>query len=548
MDVLAFFFQSIAWLLWACVQLLRALAIGSWRLLRGGVRLARRQVRQGGTHGTARFATRWEILRSGLLFGKGPVLGKGRFGRLLRFTKDGLVMVFAATGAGKGLGIVVPTLLDYPGSILVTDPKGENYAITRRRRAKFGSVRMLSPTDLMHSERYNPLDIVRAGTALEADDAAMLARYMVRPDAREPHWDDKAVSLLTALILHTLAEPPETRTLAHVRTLSVGETHTFRATLEAIARNSRSVKASEIASGLLGTLPTGDTSKAGEFESVLSNVQKATEIWSSGSAGGVLSSASTFSLDELVTGTATVYLCVDEEFLAVYDRWLRVMTGCVLSTILRAKRLAPGRRKVLLLLDEVAVLGALDPLEKQAGLLRAYCTPVLIWQHILQAISVYGPERGPAFLANASCRVFFGTNDNDTAAYVSTMIGHATVLSSSQGVSQSSDAWLRQQHQQGQNESGYWLLDPAEVQRLPVTRMIIKFRNLAFPMMTKRIDYRRRLRWAGQWDKWRASVPPQPEFRFRAETRITEMSDAMAHEPAPVRPLDQGLPPGATAA
>ncbi|PYE30024.1 type IV secretory system conjugative DNA transfer VirD4/TraG family protein [Rhizobium sp. PP-F2F-G38] len=106
--------------------------------------------------------------------------------------------------------------------MLVTDPKGENYAITRRRRASYGTVRMLNPTDLIHSDCYNPMDIIRKGTQSEADDAASLASLMVKPDGRESHWDDKAASLLNALILHALHEPTASRTLASVRRLAVG--------------------------------------------------------------------------------------------------------------------------------------------------------------------------------------------------------------------------------------------------------------------------------------------------------------------------------------
>lgn len=498
MDVVLFFCKAVWWLL-------RMLGRGVRWLF--GLALRDRRARREGVHGTARFATRWELLRGGVLSGKGPVIGRGPWGRLIRFTSDGLVFVFAATGAGKGIGIVVPTLLDYPGSILVTDPKGENYAITRRRRERFGKVRMLSPTDLVHSNRLNPLDIVRVGSDLEADDARALARLMVKPDAREAHWDDKALSLLTALILHTLREPPETRTLAHVRALSVGGPETFRATLEEIAYNSSSTLAAETASGFLSQIPQEPSSKAGEFESVLSNVQKATEQWSAGSPAGRLSGASDFSLDELVDGVCTLYLCVDEELLQVYERWLRVMTGCVLATLTRAKYRPRSRHKVVLLLDEVAVLGPLDPLEKQSGLLRAYCTPVLIWQSMPQVRRVYG-DGAAAFLANASCRVFFGINDNDTATYVSTMVGNTTTLSRSTGVSQSSDAWLRHNQQQGHSESGYWLLDPSEVQRLPVNRLVAKFRDIPFSTLAGRLNYRKMLRWRGMWDEWRGQSLP----------------------------------------
>jgi len=506
MDVLRFLFLIVAAVIrsaWLALRLLGWSASGTSRWLWS---VHGRNSRRSGSHGTARFATRWEMLRHGTLLGKGPVLGKGRFGRLLRFTSDGLVMVFAATGAGKGLGIVIPTLLDYRGSMFVTDPKGENYAITRRRRGKFGKVYMLNPTDLVHSERFNPLSIIRAGTPMEADDAGVLARYMHRPDAREAHWDDRAISLLTAFILHVLHGPPELRTLSRVRELSIGQAETMRATLEDIASSSPALKAREIASGFLGTMPKSDAREAGEFGSVLANLQKATEIWSAGSPGGILSSHSTFSLDELVAGTATLYLCVDEELLQVYDRWLRVMTGCMLSTVMRAKNLPRRRRKLILMLDEVAALGPLDVLEKQSGLLRAYCTPVLIWQSMNQALGIYGRDRGQSLLANASARVFFGVNDNITADYVAAMLGNATILSASEGVSQSSDAWLKQNLSNSRSEGGYPLLDPAEVQRLAPRRMIIKLRNLPFPVMTGRLNYRRMPRWWGRWDAWRGPV------------------------------------------
>src|SRR5258708_4148861 len=89
--------------------------------------------------GTARFATSWEMLRAGVRRGNGPIVG--RVGRsFLRFNKDGMVTVFAPMGAGKGVGIVIPNLLSYKGSIVCTDIKGENRTITERHRHKIGKV------------------------------------------------------------------------------------------------------------------------------------------------------------------------------------------------------------------------------------------------------------------------------------------------------------------------------------------------------------------------------------------------------------------------
>ncbi|WP_192886621.1 type IV secretory system conjugative DNA transfer family protein [Agrobacterium sp. LAD9] len=451
-------------------------------------------------YGSARWASRWEQWRHRAIRGEGIVLGRGAFRRLLRFSTDGIVMVFAATGAGKGLGVVIPTLLTYRGSMVVSDPKGENYAITRRQRAKFGKVWMLNPSDLVHSERFNPMDTIRVGTAQESDDAESLARLMVVPDARESHWDDKAISLIKALILHTLHEPVESRCLGTVRRLTTGQRETFLAMLMDIATTSPSPAAREIVNGILTSAidPQDDLSQ--EFRSILSNVQKATEPWSLSSPAGKLSAYSTFQLTDMINEVGTLYLCVDEDLLDVYSRWLRVLVGCTLKTLTRAKTNKP-KRKVVLLLDEVAVLGRLDVLEKQSGLLRAYCTPVLIWQNLPQVTKIYGDD-AKAFLANASARLFFGVSDNDTAEYVATMLGKTPAESGSSSISLSSFGMEKTSRSRSQSESSYWLLDSAEIQRLPVTKIILKLRDCPFPILGKRLDYRKMWCWKMRWDKW----------------------------------------------
>ncbi|MBB4067369.1 type IV secretory system conjugative DNA transfer family protein [Gellertiella hungarica] len=510
MDVLEGFFRLVSLVLWGA----RWLLLVPFRF----IRLVSRERRKRKAQGSARWAHRWEQWWHGAVRGEGVLLGRGAFGRLLRFSSDGMVMVFAAMGAGKGLGVVIPSLLTYRGSMVVTDPKGENYAITRRQRARFGKVWMLNPTDLVHSERFNPLDMVRAGTPQEADDAEALARLLVVPDARESHWDDKATSLVKGLVLHVLhSEPAPSRTLSTVRRLSAGQRETFITLLTHIAGHSPSPAAREIIGGILTSAVDSSGNFSEEFQSILSNVQKATEPWSATSPAGKLSSSSTFRLSELVEGTGTLFLCVDEDLLDVYSRWLRVMVGCTLKTLTRAKARKP-RRKVVLLLDEVAVLGRLDVLEKQSGLLRAYCTPVLIWQNLPQVAKIYG-DNAAAFLANASARLFFGVNDNETATYVATMLGHTPAESQSASVSSSASGWERRSQSQSQSDSNYWLLDSAEIQRLPLTKVIVKLRNCPFPIFGKRLDYRKMWRWRGLWDRWEATPQgftqePQPPERF----------------------------------
>jgi type IV secretion system protein VirD4 len=513
------------------------------------VRVINPDFRAQGAYGTARWATSWEKIRGGVYGGTGPVIGKGSFGRIMRFNRDGIVHVFARTGAGKGLGIVIPTLLDYPGSIVVTDIKGENYALTAKYRSTLGPVFKIDPFDISRSARFNPLDMIRKGTDQESDDARALATLMVIPDSRESHWSDKSISLVSAFILDALHQPDEVnRTLAYVRKRSTGGGgRNLEERIRDIAETSPSPLAQTIALGILDTMG-GDDQRMPEFASVLSDMQKATEVWTEGTPAGRLSARSTFHFEQLNNPdlVTTIYICLDEEKLESYRRWLRVMTGCTLNAIMRSKRTSRPRHKVVLLLDEARALGRLDPLVNTMGFLRAYCTPVLIWQNKPQVSAIYG-EQADEFLANASCRVFFGIDNEATAQEVSRMCGQKGILSRSQNVSQSSDAWLRENRSLGESEGGYWLIDPSEVMRLPDTTAIVKMRPVPYPMLTTRMDYRRHLRWTGRFGAWgpgvAAPVPAQepapppvpPRAPYPAPSR------AQASEPAASPP--PGAPP-----
>ena len=124
--------------LWFFLKVMWRAVLGIGRMIGWLLWRSQFDFRAQGALGSAKWATRWELFWAGVYRGKGPVVGRSRFGRLMRFNQDGVTHVFGSPGAGKGLGIVVPTLLDYPGSMVVTDVKGENYAITARHRAKRG--------------------------------------------------------------------------------------------------------------------------------------------------------------------------------------------------------------------------------------------------------------------------------------------------------------------------------------------------------------------------------------------------------------------------
>ena len=99
------------------------------------------------TYGSARWATRTRRFATPDLLGPdGVVLGR-LAGHYLRHDGPEHVLCFAPTRSGKGVGLVVPTLLTWPGAAIVHDIKGENWQLTAGLRSRFGRVLLFDPTN-----------------------------------------------------------------------------------------------------------------------------------------------------------------------------------------------------------------------------------------------------------------------------------------------------------------------------------------------------------------------------------------------------------------
>jgi type IV secretion system protein VirD4 len=164
-------------------------------------------------HGSARWADKKDIQEASLLGNdEGVYVGawEDKDGTLhyLRHNGPEHVLTYAPTRSGKGVGLVVPTLLSWPHSTVVTDLKGELWAMTagwRQKHAKNKAIRF-EPATLNGSACWNPLDEVRVGTEYEVGDVQNLATLIVDPDGKglDSHWQKTSRALLVGVILHVL--------------------------------------------------------------------------------------------------------------------------------------------------------------------------------------------------------------------------------------------------------------------------------------------------------------------------------------------------------
>ncbi|MBP7657786.1 MAG: IncP-type conjugal transfer protein TraG, partial [Pseudoxanthomonas sp.] len=163
-----------------------------------------RQSRLVTTYGSARWASAQDVRKAGLTQSTGVFLGQ-HDRQYLRHEGPEHVLTFAPTRSGKGVGLVVPTLLSWPASAVIHDIKGENWSITAGWRSRFSHCLLFNPTD-SRSAAYNPLLEVRRG-AHEVRDVQNIADILVDPEGaleKRNHWEKTSHALLVGAILHVL--------------------------------------------------------------------------------------------------------------------------------------------------------------------------------------------------------------------------------------------------------------------------------------------------------------------------------------------------------
>ena len=163
-------------------------------------------------HGSARWADRKDIEAAGLLGNDGVYVGawldrKNKV-HYLRHNGSEHILCYAPTRSGKGVGLVVPTLLSWKNSSVITDLKGELWALTAGWRKQHAGNRVLrfEPARLTGCIGFNPLEEIRLGTEYEVGDVQNLATLIVDPHGQglNDHWQKTSQSLIVGCILHLL--------------------------------------------------------------------------------------------------------------------------------------------------------------------------------------------------------------------------------------------------------------------------------------------------------------------------------------------------------
>ena len=358
--------------------------------------------------------------------------------------------------------------------MICVDPKGENARIAARARRRFGPVWVLDPFGAsgVPAAGYDPAALLDPLSPDLADDAATLADALVFDppgQVAEAHWNEEAKALVAGLLMHLACRAPEGRRgLPELRRTLTLPPREWEALLRAMAADT------DAACGLVARAAARQLGKADrEAAGVLSSAQRHTHLLDSPRLAASMS-RSDFRWRDLRDGSATVFLVLPPDRMGAYSRWLRLLVAQSIADLARAPR-RPGAPPVLLLLDEFAALGRLEPVLSAAGLMAGL--GVQLWpilQDLAQLRAAYG-ESASTFLANAGLVQVGAPADLDTATWLSRVLGNATIQyeTASSGTSRPT-GWLPAGGGQSSASEGTAthlaarpLLTPDEAMRLP---------------------------------------------------------------------------------
>ena len=472
-------------------------------------------------HGSARWAETRELRRAGLLRSNGVVLcqtadaelrpasGKpgetgvrlNRPGTLIRHAGPEHAMVFAPTRSGKGVGVVMPTLLSWTESAIIHDTKKELWHVTAGWRRKFSRCVRFEPT-ARDSVRYNPLMEVRRGEE-EVKDVQNIADILIDPSGEKTtrsHWETTAHDLLVGTLLHVLyAEKNKTlrgvsdflsdpnRTAADTFMLMMQTPHLPAGPHPVVAAVARRMlnRAFEEQSGVLSTA----VAALSLFEDPL--IARAT-------------SESDFRITDLMDGDApmSLYLVIPPSDIirtTMLSRLLLNQMARRLCEDLGPDGQSSHKHKLLMLLDEFPLLGRMQFFESALAFVAGYGIKCLLVAQSLNQLAKHYGERN-SILDNCHVRLAYASNDDLTNRRISDLLGQSTHLKTQRSFR--GLGLLSRNRTDSEQEHPRPLLTPGEVGQLSSDEAVLFVGGMP-PYRAKKSIY-----YADPRFKGRAKLPP----------------------------------------
>ncbi|MFC3113747.1 ATPase [Rodentibacter caecimuris] len=462
------------------------------------------QRKKASLYGDAKFATMAEIQKMGLLAKEGGIIVGKIGGKLLRFVGSQFVSLAAPTRGGKGVGVVIPNLLEWEQSAVVQDIKDECYRITSKyRQDKLGQkVYRFAPFE-RNTDCFNPLDYVdmsdRARAELDLKSQAMGLYPLVGiPD--KDFWSEQAQNLFIAVafLLWDMKSKHLTDwnfTYANLLRLQSGfdgeadengeiQRVTFEehaklciqaniahpATVDKLNVYFSACSSSKTKSGIDSTF----TTPLMIFQNDI--VEKAT-------------AHSDFDLRKLRREKITIYFHISPKDLLIAPQIANLFFNMVIVT--NVDELPDNnpalKYQPLLLLDEFTAMGMLSIINKSVAYIAGYGLRLLLIYQTQSQLRAdkpegYGVQGAENLLGNIWCKILYAPSEQKDAEEYSKVLGNMTVDKISRNKSKNSNS-------RGISDTARPLLYPQEFKLIGETKEIVVMNNSKPIMCDKAIYY-----------------------------------------------------------
>lgn len=460
-----------------------------------------------GTFGDAAFATLDECRDAGLLNPNGLYLGLID-GEALFYSGKAHLLTCAPARQGKGIGVVIPNLLHYQGSVIVTDPKGELAAVTAvHRRERFGQdVAVFNPWGLhgLPQHRINPLENViaiagdpaRQRGLTDEVKAIVMQLYPEPEDTRNQFFREGARGIMRAVLLYLALCAPSRCTLPEMWRI-IGNPLRLERAIAAMRRE-------DVLGGILADL--GDDlahqmeDNADLFGDFRSGAVQHLSIFEPGGYLADAVSGSDISLADLKTGKVTLYLAFPPDRIASHGAALGLIVNQAITTVARSKE----RGEVLFLLDEFANIGKLAGLAESLTTLPGLGVRVwMIVQELAELVRLYGQHTAKTIQSQAEVRQFFAVNSAELAQSLSRELGQRTVKTRNHNLGRFDTDEIGE----SLSETGQPLIRPEEIMHLGQGKQLLLVKGIK-PILGERMPF-----WFfAPWREWASVNPVEGDF------------------------------------
>lgn len=446
-------------------------------------------------HGEARFAGMADLSKAGFFKQTDTSIVVGKYnGKLLHYNGQQFALLAAPTRSGKGVGIVIPNLLSYKGSVVVLDIKQENFNLTSgyRKEVLGQEVYLFNPfAEDGRTHRWNPFTYVSSDPDQRVSDLMSIAA-MLYPDgdSRDKFWVAQARNAFLAFSLYCFdeheamadfsvegKENEPSCTLGKIYRLSSGNGTELKEYFTSLSQQPYLSEATKTAfSGLI-------SQEKETFGSIMGTFKEPLNLWINPVIDSA-TSADDFLLTDVRKKKMTIYIGILPNKLAES----RVIVNLFFSQLINqnTKELPQDnpdlKHQCMLLMDEFTSIGKVEIIAHSVSYMAGYNIRLFpIIQSVAQLDAVYGKEYARTIITNHALQIIYTPREQQDANEYSEMLGYTTVKR--KNVSRGRERSV------SESEERRALMLPQELKAMSQDKEIILYEGMSHPAQVGKIRY-----------------------------------------------------------